>query len=144
MEGVIVVWQLDTGKRRYKPRLWSPLLSFVDSLDSTITYVSCVNNQVYLLKMPNMEIMRSIAGIKLPISSLDLGGCYRDVYGFDYANRLVVVATEDYCIQFYDLFENSEVSKMYISLVSLSIDGNLMCTIDVKLPEEELGGPLLH
>lgn len=29
---------------------------------------------------------------------------------------------------------------MYISLVSLSIDGNLMCTVDVKLPEDELGG----
>ncbi|KAG8049218.1 hypothetical protein GUJ93_ZPchr0009g2095 [Zizania palustris] len=120
-----------------------------------IFQVSCVNNQVHLLKMPNMEIMRSIAGIKLPISSPDLGGCYRDVYGFDCANRLVAVATEDYCIQFYDLFENSEVSEvqvcernfqpvdditMYISLVSLSIDGNLMCTVDVKLPEEKLGG----
>ena len=30
--------------------------------------------------------------------------------------------------------------QMYISLVSLSIDGSLMCTVDVKLPEEELGG----
>jgi hypothetical protein len=30
--------------------------------------------------------------------------------------------------------------QMYISLISLSIDGNLMCTVDVKLPEEELGG----
>ncbi|KAL5207619.1 hypothetical protein ABZP36_032054 [Zizania latifolia] len=39
MEGVIVVWQLDTGKTRYKPSLGSPLLSFVDSLDSSI---SCV------------------------------------------------------------------------------------------------------
>lgn len=29
---------------------------------------------------------------------------------------------------------------MYISLVSLSLDGRLMCTVDVKLPEEELGG----
>ncbi|KAG8077113.1 hypothetical protein GUJ93_ZPchr0006g42292 [Zizania palustris] len=96
--------------------------------------VSCVNNQVHLLKMPNMEIMRSIAGIKLAISSLDLGGCYRD---------------------FYDLFENSTVLEvqvcegnfqpidditMYNSLVSLSIDGNLIYTVDVKLPEEELGG----
>ena len=27
--------------------------------------VSCTNNQVYLLKMPNMEVMRSIAGIKV-------------------------------------------------------------------------------
>ena len=29
---------------------------------------------------------------------------------------------------------------MCISLVSLSIGGDFMCTVDVKLPEEELGG----
>lgn len=155
LEGVIVVWQLDTGKRRYKPRLGSPLLFFVDSPDSSISCVSCTNNQVYLLKMPNMEVMRSIAGIKLPIASTSLGGSDRSVYGFDYTNRLVAIPTEDYCIQFYDLFENTEVSElqvcqrnfqpvdditMYISLVSLSIEGSLMCTVDVKLPEDELGG----
>ncbi|EES16340.1 hypothetical protein BDA96_08G180000 [Sorghum bicolor] len=155
LEGVIVVWQLDTGKRRYKPRLGSPLLFFVDSPDSSISCVSCTNNQVYLLKMPNMEVMRSIAGIKLPIASRNLGGAGRAVYGFDYTNRLVAIPTEDYCIQFYNLFDNTEISEMqvcernfqpndditmYISLVSLSIDGNLMCTVDVKLPEEELGG----
>ncbi|XP_066358798.1 LOW QUALITY PROTEIN: uncharacterized protein [Miscanthus floridulus] len=155
LEGVIVVWQLDTGKRRYKPRLGSPLLFFVDSPDSSISCVSCTNNQVYLLRMPNMEVMRSIAGIKLPIASPNLVGADRAVYGFDYTNRLVAIPTEDYCIQFYNLFENAEVSEMqvcqrnfqpndditmYISLVSLSIDGNLMCTVDVKLPEEELGG----
>ncbi|KAG8051236.1 hypothetical protein GUJ93_ZPchr0009g799 [Zizania palustris] len=33
--------------------------------------VSLVNIQVHLLKMPGMKIMRSIAGIKLPISSPD-------------------------------------------------------------------------
>ncbi|PAN21831.1 hypothetical protein PAHAL_3G492900 [Panicum hallii] len=155
LEGVIVVWQLDTGKRRYKPRLGSPLLFFVDSPDSSISCVSCTNNQVYLLKMPNMEVMRSIAGIKLPTASPSLGGSDRVVYGFDYTNNLVAIPTEDYCIQFYNLFENTEVSElqvcernfqpvdditMYISLVSLSIDGSLMCTVDVKLPEEELGG----
>jgi NET1-associated nuclear protein 1 (U3 small nucleolar RNA-associated protein 17) len=29
---------------------------------------------------------------------------------------------------------------MYISLVLWSIGGDLVCTVDVKLPEEELGG----
>ncbi|WVZ91196.1 hypothetical protein U9M48_037400 [Paspalum notatum var. saurae] len=155
LEGVIVVWQLDTGKRRFKPRLGSPLLFFVDSPDSSISCVSCTNNQVYLLKMPNMEVMRSIAGIKLPIASSTMGGSDRAVYGFDYTNRLVAIPTEDYCVQFYNLFENTEVSElqvcernfqpvdditMHISLVSLSIDGKLMCTVDIKLPEEELGG----
>ncbi|KAL6847087.1 hypothetical protein ACP4OV_022940 [Aristida adscensionis] len=155
LEGVIVVWQLDTGKRRYKPRLGSPLLFFVDSPDSSISCVSCTSNQVYLLKMPNMEVMKSIAGIKLPIASSKLSECHGAVCGFDYTRRLVAIPTEDYCIQFYNLFDNAEVSEvqvcernfqpvddttMYISLVSLSLDGNLMCTVDVKLPEEELGG----
>ncbi|TVU49134.1 hypothetical protein EJB05_00428 [Eragrostis curvula] len=155
LEGVIVVWQLDTGKRRYKPRLGSPLLFFAESPDSSISCVSCTNNRVYLLKMPNMEVLKSIAGIKLPIASPNSGECHRVVYGFDYTNRRVAIPTEDYCIQFYDLVENTEVSEvqvcernfqpvdditMHISLVSLSIDGNLMCTVDVKLPEEELGG----
>ena len=38
------------------------------------------------------------------------------------------------------MFHFFPLIQMYISLVSLSIDGNLMCTVDVKLPEEELGG----
>ncbi|KQJ85864.1 WD repeat-containing protein 75 [Brachypodium distachyon] len=153
MEGVIVVWQLDTGKRRYKPRLGSPLLFFVGSPDSSISCVSCTNNQIHLLKMPNMVVLKTIAGIKLPLTSPNL--VRRDVYGFDCTNGLVAVPTEDYCIQFYNLFENTEVSEvqvcernfqpvdditMYISLVSLSINGNFMCTVEVKLPEEELGG----
>nr|CAB3462586.1 unnamed protein product [Digitaria exilis] len=155
LEGVIVVWQLDTGKRKYKPRLGSPLLFFVDSPDSSISCVSCSNNQVYLLKMPNMDVMRSIAGIKLPVASPSLSGSDRVLYGFDYTNRLVAIPTENYCVQLYNLFENIEVSElqvcernfqpvdditMYISLVSLSLDSRLMCTVDVKLPEEELGG----
>jgi hypothetical protein len=40
LEGAIVVWQLDTGKRRFKPRLGSPLLFFAESPDSSISCVS--------------------------------------------------------------------------------------------------------
>ncbi|GJN35466.1 hypothetical protein PR202_gb24246 [Eleusine coracana subsp. coracana] len=155
LEGVIVVWQLDTGKRKFKPRLGSPLLFFAESPDSSISCVSCTSNQVYLLKMPNMEVIKSIAGIKQHISSPSLPASHRLLYGYDFTNRRIAIPTNDYCIQFYDLVENNEVSEvqicernfqpvdditMYISLVSLSIDGNLMCTVDVKLPEEELGG----
>lgn len=39
-----MVWQLDTGKRKYKPRLGSPLLYFVDSPDPSL---SCVRHQLY-------------------------------------------------------------------------------------------------
>jgi hypothetical protein len=129
--------------------------------------VSCTNNQVHLLKMPNMEVLKTVAGIKvcasksavlpfnclcqqmtspdfgyprsdnysiclrlmavyivcvylplyrpclspqLPIASADLSR--RDVYGFDSTNGLVAIPTQDYCIQFYNLFENTEVSEV--------------------------------
>jgi hypothetical protein len=40
LEGAIVVWQLDTWKRRFKPRMGSPLLFFAESPDSSISCVS--------------------------------------------------------------------------------------------------------
>lgn len=64
-EGVIVVWQLDTGKKKFKPRLGSPLISFVDSPHPEISCLSCADNQIHLLKMPTMEIFKSISGIKI-------------------------------------------------------------------------------
>ena len=56
LEGVIVVWQLDTGKRRYKPRLGSPLLFFVDSPDSSI---SCVSILLVSLNYPLLCFTRT-------------------------------------------------------------------------------------
>jgi hypothetical protein len=40
----------------------------------------------------------------------------QDVYGFDCTNGLLAIPTEDYCIQFYSLFENTEVSEVGQSL----------------------------
>lgn len=45
-----------------------------------------------------------------------------------------------FSIQKFALMRMLSFPQMYISLVSLSIDGKFMCTVDVKLPEEELGG----
>lgn len=38
-EGVLVVWQLDTGKRKFLPRIGSPLLYFTSSLDPSLSSV---------------------------------------------------------------------------------------------------------
>lgn len=99
-EGVLVVWQLDTGKKKFLPRIGSPLLYFIDSPDPSLSSVSkpvpqestillylalpfeivlcslltiltkglqisCADNQIHLLKMPSMEILRTISGIKV-------------------------------------------------------------------------------
>nr|GFD54834.1 hypothetical protein [Tanacetum cinerariifolium] len=64
-EGVLVVWQLDTGKKKFLPRIGTPLLSFVNSPDPSLSSISCADNRIHLLKMPSMEILQSISGIKV-------------------------------------------------------------------------------
>ncbi|CAB4269057.1 unnamed protein product [Prunus armeniaca] len=39
VEGVLVVWQLDTGKRKFLPRIGSPLLYLTDSPDPSLSSV---------------------------------------------------------------------------------------------------------
>lgn len=39
VEGVLVVWQLDTGKKKFLPRIGSPLLYLTDSLDPSLSSV---------------------------------------------------------------------------------------------------------
>ncbi|XP_042429993.1 WD repeat-containing protein 75-like [Zingiber officinale] len=154
-EGVIVVWQIDTGKKKFKPRLGSPLLYFTESPDPSLSCVSCSDNHIHLLKMPTMDISKSISGIKPPFSfPLKHEGSCTQV-AFEQTTGLVAVSTEDYCVQFYSLFDNHEVSEvqvckrnfqpaddvmLYVALVAISLDGSLMATIDVTIPEEKLGG----
>lgn len=39
VEGVLVVWQLDTGKKKFLPRIGSPLLYLTDSSDPSLSSV---------------------------------------------------------------------------------------------------------
>ncbi|KAL0911088.1 hypothetical protein M5K25_019200 [Dendrobium thyrsiflorum] len=154
-EGVIVVWQLDTGKKKFKPRLGSPLIYFIDSPDPNLSCLSCADNQIHLVKMPTMEIIKSISGIKLPFSFPDSFECSNNEFAFHNDAGLIALLTEDYCVQFFSLFENREISQVqvcernfqpvddvtvFVALAALSPDGSMMSTVDVKLPEEGLGG----
>ncbi|XP_068328193.1 uncharacterized protein [Pyrus communis] len=117
MEGVFVVWQLDTGKKKFLRRIVSPLLYLTDSPDPSLSSVQR--------------------------------------YTMEYAASLVALRTENYRIQFYSLFDDREMSEVQIcernhqpgdevtvivTLVSLSGNGSMMSTVEVKLPEEGLGG----
>ncbi|KAG6468617.1 hypothetical protein ZIOFF_073306 [Zingiber officinale] len=87
------------------------------------------------------------------VDGLNAGSCTQ--VAFEQTTGLVAVSTEDYCVQFYSLFDNHEVSEvqvckrnfqpaddvmLYVALVAISLDGSLMATIDVTIPEEKLGG----
>ncbi|XP_061992370.1 uncharacterized protein LOC133710341 [Rosa rugosa] len=154
-EGVLVDWQLDTGKKKFLPRIGSPLLYLTDSLDPSLSALSCADNQIHLLKMPSMEITKSISGIKLPFSSPDVYEAICSKFSFDDTAGLVALRTENYRIQFYSLFDDREISEVQVcernhqpgdevsvivTLVSLSGDGSMMSTVEVNLPEDGIGG----
>ncbi|BAT76749.1 hypothetical protein LR48_Vigan627s003400 [Vigna angularis] len=154
-EGVLMLWQLDTGNKKSLPRIGSPLLYFVDSPDSSLSALSCADNQIHILKMPSMEIIKSISGIKPPLSSQDICEGLSSRVSFDCTSGSVAVQTENYRIQFYSLFANRGVYEvqvcernhqpvdeitLVVSLVELSIDGSMMGTVEIKLPEDGIGG----
>ncbi|KAG6770070.1 hypothetical protein POTOM_025737 [Populus tomentosa] len=154
-EGVLVVWQLDTGRKKFLPRIGSPLLWFTDSPDPSLSSISCADNQIHLLKMPSMEILKSISGIKLPCSFPEMCNGLQSGIAFDCNAGLVALRTENYCIQLYSLFDDRGISEVVVcernhqpgdevtvvvTLAALSLDGSMMSTAEVKLAEEGLGG----
>ncbi|XP_071730304.1 uncharacterized protein [Rutidosis leptorrhynchoides] len=154
-EGVLVVWQLDTGKKKFLPRIGTPLLYYMHSPDPSLSSISCADNRIHILKMPSMEIIKSISGIKLPCPVPE---SFRDTcndFVFDQTSGLVAVRTENYCIQFYSLFDDREISEvqvcernhqpsddvtMILNLVALSFDGSMMSTVETRMAEEGIGG----
>ncbi|WCJ37640.1 Transducin/WD40 repeat-like superfamily protein [Euphorbia peplus] len=154
-EGVLVVWQLDTGNKKFLPRIGSPLLYYTDSPDPSLSSISCADNQIHILKMPSMGILKSISGIKLPCSFPEICKGICNGVAFDQNNGLVALRTENYCIQFYSLFDDRGISEVQVcernhqpgdevtvvvTLVALSLDGSVMLTAEEKLAEEGLGG----
>ncbi|KAL0363010.1 UNVERIFIED_CONTAM: Pentatricopeptide repeat-containing protein, chloroplastic [Sesamum calycinum] len=148
-EGVLVVWQLDTGKKKFLPRIGAPLLYFVNSPDPSLSSISRADNQIQLLRMPSMEILRSISGIKPSSSHMEIYEGFGSGVVFNHTSGLLAVPTENYRVQFYNLFDDREISEVQIcernhqpgksKFVALSPDGSTMSTVETRLPEEGIG-----
>ncbi|KAL0655060.1 hypothetical protein Bca4012_075644 [Brassica carinata] len=158
-EGVLVVWQLDTGKKKFLPRIGSPLLYFIWSPEPTLSsqelQVVCADNQIHLLKMPSMEISRTISGIKPPPSLPKMYEGLSSTVAFDRSSGIAALCTENYCVQLYNLLNDRGISEVQVcernhqpgdeitvvvTAVALSLDGSVMSTTEVKLPEDGIGG----
>ncbi|CAA6671814.1 unnamed protein product [Spirodela intermedia] len=154
-EGVLVLWQIDTGKKKFLPRIGSPLLYFTHSPDPTLACISCADNQLQIVNMSSMKIVKSISGIKLPFSFPRVYGELFTGFAFDHAAGFVALRTEAFCVQLFSLFYDAEISQVQVcernyqpvdditvvlSLLTLSLDGSNMGTVEVKLPEEGIGG----
>ncbi|GJZ30875.1 hypothetical protein Tco_0575922 [Tanacetum coccineum] len=61
--GFVAVWQLDTDKK-FLPTYETKLVIFYELCLTDVLQISCADNRIHFLKMPSMEILQSISGIK--------------------------------------------------------------------------------
>ncbi|KAG7626664.1 WD40 repeat [Arabidopsis thaliana x Arabidopsis arenosa] len=153
--GDFVVWELGTGKKQLLPKIGSPLLYFIFSSDSTLSSVICEDNQIHLLKMPSMEILRTISGIKPPTPERHGFICYvktRDIcltrtVSIDRSSGIAAFCTANHRVQLYNLLSDHDISEVQIcdhhpddgdevrvlvTAVALSRNGSVMTTAEAR------------
>ncbi|KAL0872751.1 hypothetical protein Bca101_022456 [Brassica carinata] len=166
-EGVLVVWELDTEKKQVLPKMESPLLYFIFSPDPTLSSAICADNQIHLLKMPSMEILRTIPGIKPrridPVGFL----CYvktmhislTRTVSIDPSSGIAAFSTANHCVQLYNLLNDTEIIEIQVcernhqpeddevrvavTAVALSRDGSAMTTAEARFAARNLSGGLV-
>jgi len=159
LEGVLVVWQLETGKRNYFPRLGGQVVSIAPSLHPSLFAVACMDNSIKLLNIGAMSIERTIQGIcpgyPTP-EQLTMRPC---TVSIDPLEGKIVVASHNLSLQFYDSASDKHVTEVQVTArnyvtdsrseaegpstcvthVAFSGDGSCMATVDVRLSEHNIG-----
>ncbi|KAH7442694.1 hypothetical protein KP509_03G099700 [Ceratopteris richardii] len=116
-EAVLVMWQLETGKKSFLPRLGSSILYMSRSPDASIISVTCADNSIKLINCGTMTVERSIKGIKpfvtLPrkLRSMDL-----KTVASQPGTRVLVLPTEDISLQFYDVLNDRPIGEIEVNV----------------------------
>eukprot|EP00854_Cymbomonas_tetramitiformis_P014559 gene14559-17208_t len=119
-EGVLVIWQLDTGVRQYLPRLGAPLRTLALSpADPSIVTVGLADNAQHILNFASMTIKSSIRGIQPANLSGD-----ENPSGTLSSSRLLrlhprqgyaVLSATGACLQFIDAIGNQSVMRLQVA-----------------------------
>ncbi|KAL3695187.1 hypothetical protein R1sor_009263 [Riccia sorocarpa] len=163
-EGTLVIWQPETGKQQYRPRLGGPLVYITQSPDPALFAISCLDNTIKFINLGTSQVEKVFQGIKtftpLP-ASLEWISNTRVI--LEPGEEKLAFPTDNMGLQFYDGvrdwhtaevqiaprtyvgvdFKNDETEcgpSTFVTHVAFSCDGSTMATVDICLPEEEIGG----
>ena len=161
LEGVLVIWQLETGKRQFLPRLGGPLVSIAASPNASLYAISCLDNAVKFVNIGRLEVERSIQGIKPPFLLPKELRIYPSRACVEPQEGRIVVPTHNLSLQFYDAASDLHVTELqvtprnyitgggrngqqeapstFVTHVAFSADGSSMATVDVRMAEQEVG-----
>ncbi|KAG0623323.1 hypothetical protein M758_3G165500 [Ceratodon purpureus] len=161
LEGVLVVWQMETGKRTYLPRLGGALFYIAPSLHPALFAIACMDNSIKLLNTGTMDVERTIQGIKPPFVMPKQLSMNPSMVSIEPSEGKIVVATHNLSLQFYDPASDQHVAELQVTPrnyvvgareeeeeglstcvthVAFSADGLCMATVDVRIGEQSIGG----
>jgi WD40 repeat protein len=68
-EGVLVLWQVDTGFRQFLPRLGGPVLALANSACGTVVAVLCQDQVIQLINLLTRKVSRTLRLMPVPPSA---------------------------------------------------------------------------
>lgn len=75
-ETVMVLWQLETGKKQYLPHLTSEIERLVVSTEGDRYAVQMGDNSIMVLSSSELKPVANFAGLQMPVPPQDLGASY--------------------------------------------------------------------
>jgi NET1-associated nuclear protein 1 (U3 small nucleolar RNA-associated protein 17) len=75
-ETVMVLWQLETGKKQFLPHLTSEVERLVVSPDGDRYSVQMGDNSIMILSSSELKPVANFAGLQMPVPAQDLGAAY--------------------------------------------------------------------
>ena len=160
LEGVLVIWQMETGKRNFLPRLGGAVYYIAPSLHPSLFAIACRDNSVKLLNIGTMEVERNIQGIKPSFQMPKHLTMNPVMVSIEPSEGKIVVATHNLSLQFWDSASDRHVAELQVTPrnyvtggreeeeglstcvthVAFSADGSCMATVDVRIAENSIGG----
>ncbi|KAJ5852814.1 hypothetical protein N7534_005357 [Penicillium rubens] len=155
-ESVMVLWQLDTGRKQFLPHLSSPICNIVVSASGSSYVVKLADNSVMVLSTRELQPLTTITGLQL---CPDMSGSVESSKGSVVAKlhpqqpeRLIVAVPASHqltqnqhgsqpanaaMLQTYDIRANSNISRQALArtnatTLSVSPEGSQIVAPDVK------------
>ncbi|KAG6546677.1 hypothetical protein Mapa_011866 [Marchantia paleacea] len=163
-EGTLVIWQPETGKQQYRPRLGGPLVYITQSKDPSVFAISCLDNTIKFINLGTTHVEKCFQGIRTFTPLPDVLKWVSNTRAlFEPKDGKLAFPTDHMGLQFYDPVRDTHLAEVqiaprtyvgadfkknlsesgpstFVTHVAFSSDGSIMATIDICLPEEDIGG----
>ncbi|OLL27123.1 U3 small nucleolar RNA-associated protein 17 [Neolecta irregularis DAH-3] len=159
-ESTLVLWQMDSGYRRFLPRVGTDIISISVNLNSTLYAVQLIDNTVKIINAMGLKLVKEITGIQASMKAERTPACIHPMSNHVVIASRIEPGSSTTHIQAFDPFLDQTVYCLQVSKatragrsgisglkivepsvthVSISSDGKWMATVDEWVPTHQPG-----